>query len=287
MRPTSHIRQILLATVVCTAALFGAAQPAAAKLKASAIVQADGAGQRVIVTVTGKRAPSARQKPRSVKVKAAGKSLKLSKYRAAAARAGATGYSSTWRSKLQTGAYAGKLAALGGKRVKVSLISKSGTTSVSAKVVVQTGGGGGGGQPGAPLFAPPPSALIGNDAFNYLSKWFLNSAFSDCQSVWPACAVEERYVHCPSGAWEYHRNTPTSGSDIHAYDNFTVTGANVNADGSWVVSYTTGTGGNYYWSVATNGIATGRYTFSTTVQNLGPMYWSQPAITWQQPAGAC
>lgn len=284
MRHSFHIRRLLIASIVCSAALCALSQPAAAKLKASAIVQADGTGQRIIVTVTGSRAPSAKKKPRSVKVRAAGKTLKLGKYRASAARASATGYSSTWRSKLQTGDYAGKLAALGGKSVKVSLKSRSGTTTVDAKVVVQTGGGG---QPAVPLFTPPPSALIGNEAFTYLSKWFLNSAFSDCQSVWPACSVEHRYVHCPNFSWEYHRNTLTSGSDIHAYDNFTVTGANVNADGSWAVSYVTGTGGNYVWQVATNGIATGQYTFSSTVENLGPMYWSQPAITWQQPAGAC
>lgn len=141
--------------------------------------------------------------------------------------------------------------------------------------------------PQGPLFPPPPTALIGNDAFSYLSKWFLNSAFSDRAGVWPTCAVEERYVHCPSGAWEYHRNTPTSGSDIHAYDTFTVNGADVNADGSWVVSYVTGTNANYYWSVSTAGIATGQYTFGSTSYGLEPMYWSQPAITWQKPAGAC
>lgn len=99
--------------------------------------------------------------------------------------------------------------------------------------------------------------------------------------------MEQRYVHCPSGAWEYHRNTPTVGADIHSYYSFTITGAGVNADGSWAVSYTTSTGGNYYWLVSNAGIATGNYQFESNYETLGPMYWSQPAITWQEPAGAC
>lgn len=275
---------VTLSLVLLTLSLAIATAPAAAaKFKVTATVQADGAGQRIVVAVSSTSRVSSKKRPRSVKVKAAGALVKLSKFTPATA---AAGYGSNWRSKVFTGDYATKLAALGGKRVSVSLKSRNGTSTQKPKVTVQTGGGGTATPPG-PLFPPPPAALSGNDAFNYFSKWFLNSAFSDCAGVWPACAVEQRYVHCPTGAWEYHRNTPTSGSDIHAYDTFTINGATVNADGSWAVSYVTGTGGNYYWLVSTTGIATGQYTFGATVEALGPSYWSQPAITWQKPTGAC
>lgn len=81
-------------------ALAGASPAAAAKLKVTATVQADGAAQRIVVVVSSAKRPSAKQRPRSVKVKAAGKTIKLSKFTAGAA---AAGYTSTWHSKKFTG----------------------------------------------------------------------------------------------------------------------------------------------------------------------------------------
>jgi hypothetical protein len=136
-----------------------------------------------------------------------------------------------------------------------------------------------------PLFAKPSGELTGNDAFNHFSRYFLNSRFTDCPAGWPNCAVEERYDHCSSGAWAYHRYTPTSGSDINSYGNYQVTGAVAHPDGSWgveyhVYAYSTDT--FYSWDVASNGTVLGRYWGPGTFppdppsQNLGPLQWKQP-----------
>ena len=277
----TRTRRVALAASVTALAALIVAIPAEAKITSAVTVQPSGAGVRIVVNLNSSKSVGKKKRPTKVAVKAAGKTVKLSKAQAAAASAG---YAASWQSKVFTGDYANKLNALGGKKVSVTLATKKSSTTSKRTVVVQTGGGGG----PTVLFAPPPAALSGNDAFNYLSKYFLNSAFSDCTGVWPTCAVEQRYVHCPSGAWEYHRNSFASGSDIHAYENFQVTGANVYIDGSWAVSYTIpSSGANYYWLVNTAGIANGTYDFSSTHEVLGPMYWSQPAITWQRPAGAC
>jgi hypothetical protein len=143
-----------------------------------------------------------------------------------------------------------------------------------------------GGEPQTqPLFAKPSGELTGQDAFNHFSRYFLNSRFTDCPAGWPNCAVEERYDHCSTGAWTYHRYTPTSGSDINSYGNYQVTGAVAHPDGSWgveyhVYAYSTDT--FYSWDVAADGTIVGRYwgpgNFppSPPNQNLGPLKWTQP-----------
>jgi hypothetical protein len=136
-----------------------------------------------------------------------------------------------------------------------------------------------------PLFEKPSGELTGQDAFNHFSRYFLNSRFTDCPAGWPACAVEERYDHCSSGAWAYHRYTPSSGSDINSYGTYQVTGAVAHADGSWLVeyhAYAYSTDTFYSWDVAADGTVIGRYwgpgNFPPNPpnQNLGPLRWKQP-----------
>jgi hypothetical protein len=276
----------LIATAVVFAFLATESQ-AATKFKTGVSLQQTAAGTQIKVTLTSSRSVASRKKPRKVKIRAAGKTVKLKRVNAASA---AAGYASSWQSSVFTGAYAAKLNALNGKRLKITIASRAGTTIARPKAVVQTGSGGGGGG-GGPIFTGPATQLNGADAFNHFSKWFLNSAFSDCAAgVWPACGgFEERYIHCSSGEWEYHRNTVTSGADTHSYSNFTVTGADAFVDGSWAVAYDENVfGGKYVWQVSNTGIATGQYQSSGgSVQNLGPLYWSQPAVTWQETSGAC
>lgn len=136
-----------------------------------------------------------------------------------------------------------------------------------------------------PLFQKPSGELSGQPAFDHFSRYFLNSRFTDCPAGWPNCAVEERYDHCSSGAWAYHRYTPTSGSDINSYGNYQVTGAVAHPDGSWgveyhVYAYSTDT--FYSWDIAADGTVIGRYwgpgNFPPNPpnQNLGPLKWKQP-----------
>ncbi|MBI4898559.1 MAG: hypothetical protein HY827_09390 [Actinobacteria bacterium] len=283
-RTHTFVRLFLILLLTTAFALLLSTAEASAKLKIATGVVKAADGTRVTVTLTSKTSLSAKKKPRGVKVKAAGKTIKLSRVRAATASAG---YTSSWQSAAFSGADAAALEALGGKSVKVTVSARSGKTVRSSKVTVQTVGGSPGTPGSVPLFTAPGRDMSGNEAFNYLSKYFLNSAFSDCAAgPWPHCAVEERYVHCPNGYWGYQRTSGT-GADIDSSSTFTVTGANVYADGSWAVSYSTTTGANYFWQVSTTGIANGTYYFGSSADPIGPMVWSQPAISWNYLSGVC
>lgn len=275
------MRRLTIALPLLAVALLFAAPAQAAKLKTSVTISQSASGSKVVVDLSSSKRISAKRKPRSVVVVAAGRKLKLSRVKATAA---AAGYASSWQSKNFTGSYASKLNALGGKRLKVTVSSRSGKSNFKPKAKIQSAGGGGGG----PRFAVPSAPLIGDAAWNHIKGYFLNSAFSDCAAgVWPSCAVENRYVHCPDFSWQYRRATPSNGSDINSYYSFTVSGAEVAADGSWGVQYYTSTGGNYVWRVGQNGIANGEYSYSTTYETMPNYFWSQPAITWDKTSGAC
>lgn len=281
------MRTNIFVLLACSIAMFFGltAQSSAAKLKAQTKVIVTGTSAQLQVTLTSTKALARAKRPSKLSVRAAGKSLKLAKVKAPAP---AKGYSSSWQSKSFTGSFAEKLKALGGKKLKITAKARSGSVTLKSKATVESpaaGGGGGGG----PAFPAPGRELTGMEAYNHLSPYLMNSAFSDCAAgPWPKCAVEHRYVHCPNFSWRYMRTSGYGGSDINAYDNFTVSGATVHADGSWAVSYTTGTGGNYVWQVAINGVVGGSYQFGANpVENLGVLYWSQPAIAWDQLSGAC
>lgn len=259
-----------------------AAGPAAAGVRATASVQSAAGGKRLAVKVARKGSLSARQRPTGVTVKAAGRSYKL---RRPAARNGL----GTWRSKVYRGAAADRLAGLAGTRIRVVVRSRSGARTL------RTGVRGAAPAPSpTPPTTPPPSSgpfekpsgeLSGEAAFAHISRYFVNSRFTDCPAGWPACAVEERYNHCAGGGrtgnQEYHRYTPSSGSDINSYGQYQVTGAAAHPDGSWGVEYALESYGNqtfYSWNVAANGTVTGVYTGpSGEQQQLGPLQWQQPS----------
>jgi len=268
--------------VAALAGLLFSAAPANAAFKAEVSLAAASGKVRLVVKLTSTKTLTARTRPRSVKVKVGTKTYALSKAKAAAARTVSAG---TWRSAAYGGTAGAQLSALAGKRVSVRVKSLAGTSSLSSIVPkpTTTGGGGGGVTPGGggstPLFDPPGKQLEGQDAVPFLQRYFVDSRFTDCPAGWPACSVEERYNHCPDGSWEYHRLTPTSGSDINSYGSYSVTGARVNPDGSWIVEYNhTGYGQThfYHWEVATNGRVIGTYD-NNTAEPLGPLQWQKPA----------
>lgn len=202
-----------------------------------------------------------------------------------------------WRSAPFRGRAAAGVLALAGKRAVVRVRTRAGVRVVRAPLAAPPAAPGTPGAPGTtpttpgapgatPLFAAPAQELSGNDAFNHFSRYLLNARFTDCLAGWPNCAVEERYVHCTTGAWEYHRYTPTSGADINSYGSFTVTGAVARTDGSWGVEYIVSAYGNQYfysWQVAANGTVTGQYWAAGNAppnppnEILGPFAWAQPA----------
>lgn len=202
----------------------------------------------------------------------------------------------TWRSAGYRGAAGQRLVAAQGRSVKVRVLTRNGTRTISARIPAAPTAPAAPAAPTVPapapapagpqpLFDKPPGELSGQPAFDGFKKYFLDSRFTDCPPGWPACAVEERYNNCPDGSWEYHRLTPTSGSDINAYGSYVVTGAAYHVDGSWAVEYrvTSGAESFYSWSVAADGTVTGLYWApgsyppAPASQQLGPLRWQQPA----------
>jgi hypothetical protein len=148
------------------------------------------------------------------------------------------------------------------------------------------GGGGTDDTPVQPtLFAKPAGELTGDAAFAHIQRYFVNSRFTDCPAGWPACASEERYNHCAGGGrtgkQEYHRLTPTPGSNINSSGSYTVTQAAAHRDGSWDVQYMVDSSGIqtfYSWSVTADGTVTGTSTGPNQQQySLGPLRWQQPS----------
>jgi hypothetical protein len=297
-----------LALAVAAAVLL-AAVPASARapLKASTSIQSSAGVTRIVVKLSSSTKLSAKRKPRAVNVKAGKKSYALSRARGASVATVSLG---TWRSAAFTGSAAATVLALRGKRVTVIVRMVGGVATTLGSMVSKLGGGpvangplgptspsGSTGPPGStspsnpstspsgppspqPLFAPPGRELTGSEAFNSISKYFLNSEFSDCAGGrWPTCSVENRYEHGSNGEFEYHRCTPTSGSDINFYDSFQVTGAEQAPDGSWKIEYTDQQGaGFYHWEVSTTGAVNGYYSYQDgQPEQLLNYVWRQPA----------
>jgi hypothetical protein len=252
-----------------------------------------GSKVRAEIVLRSSKNLAANRRPTKVSLAAGGASFKLAKVKAKTSKPGKV--LGTWRSALYSGDSAGKLVSVRGKSVKLTLISKSGRTSVTSKVAstptTPTPGTGTGTTPGtqpANPFVGPSADLVGVDAFNHISKYLFNSRFTDCVAYWPNCsAVNESYVHCADFSWQYHKDTFSSQTDTHSYYPFTVTGANAFTNGSWAVAYTVSTGGSYVWSVAADGKVTGQYSYNGSVEQLGPFVWAQPGGTWNKPEGNC
>lgn len=279
---------LVFVALIAAALLSPTGAHAASKFKVASKVVVNGAETRLVVSLSSTKKVASKYKPSKVSVSAAGKTLKLSKTKSPAT---SQKYLTTWQSSNQTGAYAEKLKALGTKKVTVTTKASAGKVTKKTTAPLTLAPPTGGGPPGAkPLFPAPGRELTGTEAWNHISPYLLNSAFSDCAAgPWPKCAVEYRYVHCPNFSWRYMRTSSVgSGSDINSYGSFTVNGVTVYADGSWAVTYVSNTGGNYLWAVGTNGVVGGRYQYgSNPVEDLGTYYWTQPATTWDYPSGYC
>jgi len=118
-----------------TLVLLVPAAPAAG-LKAKTSVTTKSGEARLGVKLTSDSRVSDRKRPRRVKVRAGGKTYKLSRVRGASAAVVKLG---TWRSGAYRGAGALQLLVLGGKRVKVIVTSLAGTTTLRSKVSVPAG----------------------------------------------------------------------------------------------------------------------------------------------------
>ncbi len=281
-----------IAMPVALTALAVVPAPAHAAFKAETSIQTKSGVTRIVVALSSPRRVSAAGRPRSVSVRIGARSYKLTRARARAAAVSL----GTWRSSGYRGAAAQKLLAAQGKSVKVKIVTRGGSQTIASKIPAASAPTAPtapapaptpapGPQGPQPLFAKPPAEQTGQAAYDGFKRYFLDSRFTDCPAGWPACAVEERYNNCPDGSWEYHRLTPTSGSDINAYGSYQVTGAAYHVDGSWAVEYIVNSSARsfYSWSVAVDGTVTGLYWAPGTAppapasQQLGPLRWQQPA----------
>ena len=276
-----------LALLLALASLLMAAPSASAAIKAKPSLTSTAAGTRIVVKLSSTRRLARRARPTAVSVRAGATRYKLRRVRAA----GAAVSLGTWRSSAYKGAAATRLLAQEGKRVTVTVRSRAGKTSLKPKLpAAPTRRDGGSGPP----FEAPGRELSGQEAYDHIKRYFVNSRFTDCPAGWPNCAVEERYSHCANGSsWEYHRYTPSSGSDINSYGSLQVSGAVVHANGSWAIEYVVSAYGNqsfYHWELAQDRSARGAYwapgvdpRVSPASEQLGPMTWQQPA-TFPEPA---
>jgi hypothetical protein len=249
------------------------------------VVTANGA-TRIVVKLAGVAGLSARKRPTAVTVKAGTRTFRLTRVTA-----------TTWRSAALNEPAATAVRALGGKKVQVSLKSRSGTTTLRPVLSVPPVGAPATPPPPPaplapgtqPLFPAPAQKLTGTPAFEHFKSFFLNSRFTDCPNGgWPNCSVEEKYDHCPDGSWSYFRITPSQGSDINSVGSYQVTGAEANTDGSWGVEYisTLGSSGPdsfYSWSIAANGAVNGRYWPPGTSPQTNPPSQLLTGLTWVRP----
>lgn len=261
---------------------------AEAKVSAAVTIETKSGASRLVVVLTSDKTLAARQRPKTVSAVGGGRTYKLTR-----GSGKVTGKKlGTWRSKAYKGADATKIQALAGKKVSLRVRSRANRRStISATITAGAPGGGTGANPtpapanptpapATPLFKAPGRVLTGTEAFESIKGYFLNSEFSDCQAGrWPTCQVENRYEHMPDFSFEYRRCTPVSGSDINTVGSYTVVGAQQNADGSWVIEYTSQGGASFYhWEVGLNGVVNGYYAYNGTVtETMANYYWRTPA----------
>jgi hypothetical protein len=236
---------------------------AEARVTVKATLKPAGDKSRLVVTVANTGRFTAKNKPRGVSVK-----YKRTTYRLGhiARTAGATGQSSGWQTPART-TYNG----LVGKRVAVSVRTSTGTQTFQRTVAREKS---------SSPFTPPSRDLSGEEAFNQISKYFVNSRFTDCPTG--GCAQEHRYDHCAGGGldgnWEYHELPATPGSAKSGP--YHVVSAYAHEDGSWGVTYrvTLSAGTAYYtWGISSDGTVQGGYAIGQDVGLLQGFHWQQPA----------
>jgi hypothetical protein len=245
--------------IVVLSSLATMASAADARTDVRVALEPAGSQSRLVVTLSSTRRLAPAERPRAVVVRRAPRSYALR-------RAAASARTSVWRTAPRS-----DLAPLLGRRVAVSVRTLARTTTVARTV-----------RRPRPNFTPPPSTVQGMSAFPRISRYFVNSRFTDCSGAWPACASERRYSHCAggglTGSWRSQVFPPALPARTGGYR---VVDAFQHTDGSWGVTYevtlSTGETGKYAWIVSADGSARGVYT-------LGAEYGSLRGFTWQQPA---
>ncbi len=121
--------------------------------------------------------------------------------------------------------------------------------------------------------------LEGEAAKPFLTKYLLNSRFTDCPTGWPSCgSFEDRYSHTADNTFYKCLLRPTSGSDVKSVGEYGVDNARVEADGSWIFHERIAWYGYisaYEWRVSANGVVEGAYQSSEggPIEKIGPLQY--------------
>jgi hypothetical protein len=129
------------------------------------------------------------------------------------------------------------------------------------------------------IFEAPGRVLEGEAAKPFLTKYLLNSRFTDCPTGWPSCGgFEDRYSHTADNTFYKCLLRPTSGSDVKSVGEYGVDNARVEADGSWIFHERIAWYGYisaYEWKVSANGVVEGAYqsTEGGAIEKIGPLQY--------------
>lgn len=222
---------------------------------------------RVVVTIASTRGFTARSRPRSVTIRYRRATYRLRRVARPARAGAAAGATSVWQSPARA-----RFNSFLGKRIDVILRTSAGTTRHRRTVARPR-----------PPFRPPGRDVKGEEAFRRISRYFVNSRFTDCPEGWPACVTEHRYDHCAGGGldggWRSRAFPPTAGLAMSG--RYHVVSASQSADGSWGVTYQvaldTGSTAYYSWMVRADGTAQAAYVVGEDVGYLRGYRWQQPA----------
>jgi hypothetical protein len=158
-----------------------------------------------------------------------------------------------------------------GKKVKVCRKAKSKTITPGNDTPVAGPTG---------IFEAPGMVLEGEAAKPFLTKYLLNSTFTDCPTGWPTCGgFEDRYSHTADSTFYKCLLRPTSGSDVKSVGEYGVDNARIEPDGSWTFHERIAWYGYfsaYEWHVAANGVVEGAYQStegSGTPEKIGPLQY--------------
>lgn len=264
----------LMAMGMTTGALVSPAD--AAKYKATATIK----NTRVVVKFTGGQ-------PTRASIKVVGKTYRLKKAK------------KVWRTKSLK---AGKLAAMAGKkaRIKARIKGKNRVIKATVKVAAPPSADEPTAPPTAPPAAPPATPVglfaapgvdrIGNDAWEAIKGYFLDSTFTNCPGGWSTCGAEERYGHFANYTTVYCRLSAIGGDITNYPKPMEIIGAEQKADGSWGVSYyfDYGDGGDrvYTWYVQPDGSASGRYWYNRNPNTDAPTE-VMTGMVWLRGAKDC
>lgn len=267
------LRKTMFGALAAFALMLGLISAPASASNLSAQPTAAAQGDRVVVTIKGK-------KPTKATLIVGGTRYPLKRK------------GRVWRTKpLSAEALAGLSGAKAKVKVKVKGKNKTLKTSIQGTGTNPTPG-----TPGTPgpqqLFVAPGVDREGGEAWDAIKGYFADSTLSNCADPrgWPYCQVEERYGFFDSGTQWYCYLTPDSRSDVKSVSNIQrLLFVQQKADGAWRVDYESIEYDKivyYSVNVAASGAAVVNY-WGSGADTSGPPTNQYAGLQWMRGAKDC